>query len=125
MLFDTDVLIWHQRESTEASRALAEADARTLSIMSYIELMQGARDRHDTREIRSMLADFDFRVLPLSESIGHRASIYVEEHALASRIGAFDAIVAATAVEHGLVLCTGNARRYRMITDLEIRAFRP
>ncbi len=125
MLFDADVLIWHQRRNLEASRAIESADLRAFSVVSYMEVMQGARDRQDARDIRAMLSDFDFEVLPLSESIGRRASIYVEEHALAVRIGVLDALVAATAVEHGLVLCTGNVRHYRMITDLEICAFRP
>jgi predicted nucleic acid-binding protein len=40
-------------------------------------------------------------------------------------VRAGDALVAATAVEHGLVLCTGNARHFKAIRDLKIKAFKP
>jgi predicted nucleic acid-binding protein len=36
-----------------------------------------------------------------------------------------DAIVAATAVEHNLTLCTGNAKHFKNIPDLKIKVFTP
>jgi hypothetical protein len=51
--------------------------------------------------------------------------VYIEEYALSHGLRAGDALVAATAAEHGLTLCIGNARRFKPIRDLEIRVFKP
>jgi predicted nucleic acid-binding protein len=100
-------------------------DERLLSLQTYLELLQGAANKQQHAYTKMFLKDFGFRVLPLSENIGHRAAIYIEEYALSHGVRAGDALVAATAVEHGLVLCTGNARHFKAIRDLKIKAFKP
>ena len=125
MIFDTDVLIWALRGNTRAANAIDRAEDRFLSVVSYMELAQGARDKKDLRLIRNFLSDLDFLVLPLSEDIGHRASIYVEEYALKSNIGLPDALIAATAIENDQTLCTANHKDYGMIAECEIQRFRP
>ena len=65
-----------------------------------MELFAGARDKQEVRVIRQSLADSGFVVLPLTENIGHRALIYMEEYALESGLSPLDALVAATAVEN-------------------------
>lgn len=125
MIFDSDVLVWLLRDDLRAEQFVADTEARATSVVTCMELMQGARDRQDLRRVSAMLSDFGFEVIPLNEAIGHRACIYVAEHALSSGLGVTDALIAATAVEHGLVLCTANARHYRPINDLELRPFRP
>ncbi len=69
MLFDTDVLIWVFRGSEKAAKLVDETTGRHLSIVTYMELLQGARDRQELRTIRAFLADFGFRMLPLTENI--------------------------------------------------------
>jgi hypothetical protein len=124
MIFDTDVLIWALRGNPRASTAIDEADSLALSVVSYMELLQGAHDKKDLRMTRAYLADMNFAILPLSENIGHRASIYVEEYALKSRLGIPDALIAATAVENDVQLCTGNAKHYRVISEVNLKVFR-
>jgi len=125
MLFDTDVLIWCLRGSKKAAQFIEQTSERILSVVSYMELLQGARDKAESKAIAYFLTDFAFELLPLTENIGHRASIYMEEHALKSGISMTDALLAATAVENRVPLCTGNVKHYRFIGDLEIVAFRP
>jgi len=125
VLFDSDVLIWVLRDHVAAEQFVADGDTRSLSIITYMELVQGARDRQDLHRVKSMLHDFGFEMIPLSEAIGHRASIYLEEHTLSSGLEMADALVAATAVERNLRLGTANLKHYRPIKDLEIRPFRP
>ena len=36
-----------------------------------------------------------------------------------------DALIAATAVEHGLTLCTGNDKHFRPVKDIAMKVFRP
>ena len=125
MLFDTDVLIWVLRGNTRAARALDAEPERSLSVISYMELIQGARDARDLKAVKAFLSDQAFQLLPLSENIGHRASIYMEEYALKGALSMADALIAATAVENQSVLCTGNEKHYKTVRDLDIRLFRP
>lgn len=125
MLFDTDVLIWAMRGNARAAAAVDKAETLELSIVSYMELLQGARNKRELQATKTALARLDFEILPLTENIGHRASIYLEEYALKSNIGVPDALVVATAVERGTVLCTANAKDYRSIAELQLRVFRP
>ena len=80
MLFDTDVLIWVLRGSQKAANLIDATEDRRISVISYMELLQGARDKSEIRSIRSLLVDNGFQIVPLTENIGHRASIYMEEY---------------------------------------------
>lgn len=125
VIFDTDVLIWLLRGNAKAARAVDRAESRSLSIVSYMELLQGARNKTELRTIKSMLADLRFDVLPLTENIGHRASIFMEAYTLSDALSMADALIAATAAEAGLPLLTGNAKRYNAVADLAVKRFRP
>lgn len=125
MLFDTDVLIWVFRGNQPAARAVEAARERAVSVVTHMELVQGARSKQEVKALRNFLADFGFAVLALTENIGYRALVYMEEYSLRSGMSAGDALVAATAVEHGLALCTANRKHYRLVQDLELKALRP
>ena len=125
MLFDTDVLIWVQRGNRQAAALVEREDERCISVLTYMELLQGAREKRQHEYILDFLHEFSFRILPLSENIGHRAAIYIEEYSLSQGLRAGDAIIAATATENGLTLCTTNVRHYRPIKELKLKAFKP
>lgn len=124
MLFDTDVLIWCLRGNARAARAVEQADHRATSLVNYLELLQGAQSRKEVQAIRSFLSAFQFHTVPLSENIGHRAAVYMETHRLGYGLGLADALIAATAVESGLSLLTGNGKHFRAVADLEVTPFR-
>jgi predicted nucleic acid-binding protein len=125
MIFDTDVLIWFLRGSFKAARTIDKKKVRNISLITYMELLQGSRDKQESRQIKAFLKDFGFSILPLSENIGHRASIYVEEYALSNAIGVADALVAATAVEENEVLLTANTKHFQCVKELQLKQFRP
>ena len=125
MLFDTDVLIWCFRGVSKAAKAIDDDAAPNISIVTYMELVQGARDKKELKSITSFLAEMGILVLPLTENIGHRASIYMEEHALKNGMAMADALIAATAVERALTLCTGNGKHFQVIGDLELNVYKP
>ena len=125
MIFDTDIFIWIQRGNVKAARLVEHETERYLSIQTYMELLQGVNDKAQHRKTLNFLKDFGFMTLPLTENIGHRAAIYVEEYALSYHIRAGDALIAATAVENNLTLCTGNAKHFKPIKELKLRVFRP
>jgi predicted nucleic acid-binding protein len=125
MIFDTDVLVWAARGNLRAARTIDAATDRALSIVSFMELLQGARTKLETRQIRQSLRQLQFRILPLSETIGATAAAIIEQHALAHGIQVADALIAATAIEEGQPLCTANVKHFRPISSLSRVAFRP
>lgn len=125
MIFDTDIFIWVQRGNAKAARMIDSASERHLSIQTYLELLQCAESKLQQQVTKQFLADFGFNVLPLTENIGHRALIYIEEYGLKSGLRAGDAIIAATAVENQLALATGNKKHFKSIQELNLKIFRP
>ena len=47
-----------------------------------MELLQGARNKREMCLLRSFLKDLSFFTVLLSENIGHRAGVYLEEYTL-------------------------------------------
>ena len=125
MLFDTDVLIRVFRGNRKAAGMIESSDDRSVSLVNIMELLQVARDKAEQKLIKSFLADYSFRVFPLTENTGHRAMIYVEEYSLKSGMYMADALIAATAVENNATLCTANKKHYRSIAELDLKTFRP
>jgi predicted nucleic acid-binding protein len=125
MIFDTDIFIWVQRGNVKAAKALEDASARMLSIQTYMELLQGALNKEQHVYIKGFLTEYNFEILSLTENIGHRAAIYIEEYSLSSGLRAGDAIIAATATEHHLELMTSNFKHFRVIRDLKLKPFKP
>lgn len=124
MIFDTDVLIEIQRNNSKASKLVDEDAERFISSFTYMELLQGARNKKQQTESTRYLKGMEFKTIPISENTSHRAAVYIEEYALSHGLRAGDALIAATAVENGLTLCTGNAKHFGMIKELRLKALK-
>ncbi len=125
MIFDTDIFIWVQRGNQKASRLMERAEYKYLSIQTYMELLQCSKNKTQHKYVKDFISSFNFMVLPLTENIGHRASIYIEEYTLSSGLRAGDAIIAATAIENNMTLVSSNAKHFRVIKDLKLKVFKP
>jgi len=126
MIFDTDIFIWVQRGNKKAARLMEKSTSdRYLSIQTYMELLQSAKNKAQHKYVKDFITSFGFIVLPLSENIGHRASIYIEEYALSSGMRSGDALIAATAVENNMPLVSSNAKHFRVIKDIKLKTFKP
>lgn len=125
MIFDTDIIIWVQRGNDKAARLINSSNERYISIQTYMELLQNAKNKKQHQYIKSFLHEYSFTVLPLTENIGHRAAIYIEEYSLGNGITAGDAIIAATTIENKFVLSTGNKKHFSYIKDLPAKYFYP
>ena len=66
-----------------------------------------------------------WRILPLTGNIGQRATIYLENYALSDGMRLADALIAASAVESGSVLLTGNERHYKCVPGLTLDRYQP
>ncbi len=125
MLVDTDILIWFLRGHEGAAAFLAAKPGFALSAVTYMELVQGMRKRQELMILRRTLKGWGTPVLPITEGVSQRATFYVEEYFLSHSLRLADALIAATATEHGLPLATANDRHYRAIPELVLERFRP
>jgi predicted nucleic acid-binding protein len=124
MIFDSDVMIWAIRGNAEAAKILGSVETKYISAITYMELLRGARNKEDLKWIKAFLNDFDVNIIPVDSDISHRACIYVAEYSLKTGMGVADALIAATAAENGMRLCTGNYKDFKEIQGLEIKVFK-
>lgn len=125
MIFDTDVLIWVQRANSNARQLINQTPNRFIAIVTYLELIQGATDKRHLNALSLFLQKTKFEVLPLTEEIGQRALALLTTFRLSHHMSSADALIAATAIEHGLPLCSGNAKHFRQIPQLNFQIFKP
>jgi predicted nucleic acid-binding protein len=125
MLVDTDVLIWHLRGHAQATRRLDQLDSLALSAVSYMELLQGMRDKAELAAFKKMLELRGARILPLSDVITLQAMALMDSLTLSHGLQMADALIAATALEHQMTLLTGNVKHFRTVSGLQLEAFVP
>ena len=125
LLVDTDVLIWLLRGKGSARAAVEACSSVEISAVTYMELLQGVRSNAELRLLRRTVRRSGWRILPLTEAIGHRTTLYIERFGLSHGLCLADALIAATAVEAGAALLTGNAGHYRCISEVPVTAYAP
>lgn len=125
MLVDTDVLIWHLRGYPQATRRLDELGVLTLSTVSYLEVLQGMRNKAELLAVKKMLERRSARLLPVTEAITLRATELMEALTLSHGLQMGDALIAATAIEHQLPVLTANVKHFSAIAGLTVEAFTP
>lgn len=125
MLVDTDVLIWNLRGNEKAADRLDSLGDFSISVITYMELIQGMRNRQELRTLRQAFVYWSTLLIHVDGDISARAAFLMEQHALANSMQLADALIAATALEHGMDLLTGNDKHYRVIDGLVIERFRP
>ena len=125
LLIDTDVLIWYLRGHAEAGRLLDSLAEPTLSAVTYMELVQGCRDKQELSLLKKDMGMRGTRILPIDANISDRAVSLIEIHALSGGLQMADALIAATGLIHGLSLVTGNAKHFVALDGLLVERFIP
>lgn len=125
MLVDTDVLIWYMRGNDKARKAILKLTHPAVSLVTHMELVQGARNKGELAAIRRFFDIHAFTVFPVSETIGQRALFLMEEWCLSHGLLMADALIAATALDHGLSVFTGNSKHYRFLPNISVSKFIP
>ena len=125
MPVDTDVLIWFFRGQHSAQAAIEARRPVELSTVTYMELVQGVRDKEELRLLRRTIRLNGWQILPITANISHRAMMYIENHALSDGMRLADALIAASAVESGIAIMTANTRHYRRIPGISLERYRP
>lgn len=125
MLIDSDVLIWLTRGHLGAAQRLHGITPWRVSVVTYMELVQGCRDKAELARLKKGLAVHGTEVLQLTPTISVRAADMVDSLALSHGMRLADALIAATAIEHGLTLLSANAKHFGAIKELKLEAFLP
>ena len=125
IMIDTDVLIWYMRGNFKAKAVVEKLNSFFISVVTYMELVQGMRNKRELILLRSALRKWNVKILFINEDISAKSMFLVEQHYLSSSLVLADALIAATAVANGLKLLTGNTKHYKIIKNLEVEGFKP
>jgi predicted nucleic acid-binding protein len=123
LLVDTDVLIWHLRGYAQATERLDQLPALVMSSVSYFEILQGMRNKVELQAFKKMLAQRQAQLLPMTPAITARTGDLLEALTLSHGLGMGDALIAATAMEHGLTVLTGNTKHFSAVDGLQLEEF--
>jgi predicted nucleic acid-binding protein len=125
MIVDTDVLIWYMRGNKKAYNVIEDKDGFFVSVVTYIELVQGMRNKSELTELRRAFREWNAKILYINEEISSKAMFYIERHYLSHSLQLADALIASTALVNGLPILTGNDKHYKMIKELDFINIRP
>ena len=124
MLIDTDVLIWYMRGNSNALSAIKKYNGFAISVVTYMELVQGMRNKNELRLLRKALKAWNTKIIYITEEISSKAMFYVEQHYLSHSVQLADALIGATAVSHGIPLLTGNTKHYKIVKEIKLTKFK-
>ena len=112
LLVDTDVCIDH----VAGTRRLPHRQGRlSYSVITRVELLAGTDDQSES-QIRRLLAGMD--ELPVDRRVADRAGLLRRE---VPGLRVADALIAATALVHGVTLHTRNTRDFKKVPGLRVR----
>jgi predicted nucleic acid-binding protein len=110
LLVDTDVFVDHLRG---ARRLRVDADRISYSVITRCELFAGKGA--DEQELSRLLAPF--AELMVERDVAEVAGRVRRETGIRTP----DALIAATALRHGLILTTRNLRHFQVVDGLQVR----
>lgn len=125
VLIDTDVLIWLARGNANASRVIDSLGDWAISSVSYMEMLQGSRNKTEQKALQKAFKSTPDTILGITPAINDQAAELVELHALSHSLQMADALIAATALEHSLPLLTGNGKHFKVVNGLQVVVFKP
>ena len=124
MLVDTDVLIWYMRGNEKAFKTIEGLNNFYISVVTYIELVQGMRNRQELSEFRKAIRNWNCKIIHINEEISSKAMFYNERHFIRSSLQLADSLIAITAIVNGLTILTGNDKHFKIIKEVEIKKFK-
>lgn len=123
MLIDTDVLIWLARDNANAKKMLLNNDIKYISIITYMEVLQGVRNKAELNAFLKQIKTDNYHILPLNEEIGNYAGELMKNYYLSHSMQMFDALIASTAIFYHKPLLSANAKHYAFIEHLQLMKF--
>ncbi|MEN3001087.1 MAG: PIN domain-containing protein [Armatimonadota bacterium] len=124
-LIDTD--IWLDIMKGVHPRVREHADAYwnvygrfTLSVITVAEVVRGLVRRQQSEALQRWRKEMDaLEILPIDRAIGELAGeLYARLELAGTPIGRLDPLIAATALQHQLVLVSANVRHYQRVVEI-------
>ncbi|MFB2897179.1 type II toxin-antitoxin system VapC family toxin [Aerosakkonemataceae cyanobacterium BLCC-F50] len=115
MLLDSNIIIYSAQPEYPQLRKLIAEYAPAVSALSYVEVLGYHLLSEQQREYFEQFFQVA-QVLPISQAVLEQAVILRQQR----RMTLGDAIIAGTALVHGLILITRNTEDFRWITQLEL-----
>ena len=129
MLIDSDVLIWPPSTMTRghlgASQRLNALPIWRISVVTYIELAQGCRDKADLARLKKGLTARNTEIVQVTPAVSQRAAALIDHLALSHSLRLADALIGATALEMHTTLVTANVKHFGAVAGLTVEAFLP
>lgn len=125
MFIDTSVLIWALRGNQKAIQLLNETEKLSISVVVYIELMQGARNKQELQAIDKTLSMLQVEIIQVNETISSLAMELVKTYFHSHSIELADALIGLTALLHKTELVTCNVKHFSPMQNLRIVPFDP
>ena len=63
MLIDTDVLVWYMRGNERAKRVIKNSDGFSISVVTYMELVQGLRNKEELNVFRNSFKSWNAGII--------------------------------------------------------------
>ena len=123
MIVDTDVLIWYSRGYQNAIDVIHSLDRFSISVVTYIEIIQGVRNKKELNAFKKALGILNAQVIQIDELISTKAMFYIEQYALSHSMELADALIGASTVIKQVPLLTGNEKHYKHLPEIRIQKF--
>jgi predicted nucleic acid-binding protein len=120
MIIDTDILIWYLKGNKKAFEFVESRHEFSISVVTYIELVQGMRNKYELNKFRNQFMTWNARIIHITEEISAKAMFYIERNYLSHSLQLADALIGSTGLCFGFPVATCNDRHYKVIKELEI-----
>ncbi len=126
ILVDTDILSYYLKGYPDVLQSLNEHEKQHntvfISRITVVEILGGLKAKNATAQEARFREFINNRtVIEVTESIGEIASgIFAHLYKTGQHSGNYDIFIAATAMQHQLILCTNNTKDYRHIPGLNL-----
>jgi predicted nucleic acid-binding protein len=118
VIVDSSVTIDVLRRQSSAVAFISSLHRKPfVSVVSIMEMYAGARSRSEENRIESLLAGCE--VLPVTATIARIGGQFSKHYRASHAIDDADALIAATAEQHGLALATLNVKHFPMFPKLK------
>ncbi len=122
-LLDSDVIISHVLKKAYISNKVISHSAG-MSIVTYGEIWYGIKKRNieqREKEFHDLIKDLKLSILPLvKNTIEQFVKVKIFLETKGEKLADFDTLIAATALEHDLILVTANKRHFSRIPGLKL-----